>query len=64
MDGFIVLANELVVFSVSTNPKPRDTVLHVNAESTIMEPDAHGRKLTDSLELKRRMSWVGAKQRE
>jgi hypothetical protein len=44
MVGFIVLANELVVFCVRANPKPRDTVLYVNAESTIMEPDAHGRK--------------------
>ena len=58
------LADELVIFSVRADPKPRDTVLHVNAKSPTMKPNAHRGKLTDSLELKRRMTWVGSKQRE
>src|SRR6266567_8372899 len=58
------LTNELVVFGMRADPKPGDPVLHVNAESTIMKPNAHGRILADSLELKRRVTRVGAKQRE
>jgi hypothetical protein len=44
--------------------KPGDAVVHVNAKSTIMQPDTHGRILTDSFELQRRMACVGLQQRE
>src|SRR5437870_2809557 len=42
------LVDDLVVVGVRADPKPGDAVVHVNAKSTIMQPDTHGRILADS----------------
>jgi len=34
------LPNQLVVFRMSSNPKPHDPVRHIHPQCSIMEPDS------------------------
>ena len=52
------LRYELVVFRVSADPKPDNSVRCIHSKRSIVEPNASGPEPADFLEMQRRMLWV------
>ena len=52
------LANNAVVFCMSSDPKPKKAIRYFDRESAVVQPDARRPDRIELLELKRRMSRV------
>ncbi len=60
------LADELVIFAMSADPKPMYAAWHEEAKRAVVETDSDAMKSTicNSLEMQRRMTWIGLDLRE
>jgi hypothetical protein len=52
------LIDQLIVFSVISDPKPRYSFWRLHAQRAVGQPNSNGIELTGFLEMKRRMPFI------
>ena len=55
----VLLANEFVVFGMSADPEPQDSIGSIEAQSPVAGANAHGAEAADVFEVKGRVPGIG-----
>ena len=58
------LASDAVILRMAPDPKPQDTIRGVDGQRAIMGTDASGVEPAHSLEMQRRVLWIGLEELE